>query len=411
MRVLVSAYACEPGKGSEPGVGWNWVKVISRENQVWVLTRRNNREPIEKELLKNPMPNTHFEYVDLPDWMAFWKKGQRGVRIYYYLWQYFALRHARQLGKKYKFDVGHHVTFVNDWMWTFFSLLPMPYVWGPVGSNARIPWSFLENRRACLFDVSRFAFQCIVRFLDPLFWLSALRAKKIILINRQSLNLVPLKWLARNKSLIEPAIGVEEDCQPAPFSNKKNTVFFYAGRFIPIKCPQIALDAFIQASKKNRAMLLIMLGEGPMLPKLRDRAKKNGVSGSVKFIPWLPRDRALSLMNESDVFLFPSAEGAGMVVLEALALGKPVVCLDFGGPGEFIDETCGIKVAVEDYEEVVSNLSSALMRLSTDHTLRRTLGEGARKRSLHFAWKNKGKLINSVYKEVLVDRSDSGKPA
>ena len=54
MKVLVSAYACEPGKGSEPGVGWQWVRQIARFHDTWVITRANNREKIEADLLQRP---------------------------------------------------------------------------------------------------------------------------------------------------------------------------------------------------------------------------------------------------------------------------------------------------------------------------------------------------------------------
>jgi len=65
-RILVSAYACEPDQGSEPGVGWHWVDQISRDNDVWAITRKNNQKSIAHEMQKNPRPNLHFEYVDLP---------------------------------------------------------------------------------------------------------------------------------------------------------------------------------------------------------------------------------------------------------------------------------------------------------------------------------------------------------
>jgi len=49
-------------------------------------------------------------------------------------------------------------------------------------------------------------------------------------------------------------------------------------------------------------------------------------------------------MNNSYIFLFPSFEGAGMVVIEAMAAGLPVVCLDYSGPGEIVTDECGIKI-------------------------------------------------------------------
>ena len=74
-RVLLSAYACEPVKGSEPGVGWNWVRQLSQFAEVWVLTRANNRNSIEAAIAEHPLPHVHFVYYDLPRWMSFWKRS------------------------------------------------------------------------------------------------------------------------------------------------------------------------------------------------------------------------------------------------------------------------------------------------------------------------------------------------
>ncbi len=87
-KVLLSAYACEPGRGSEPEVGWRWaVELAGLGYQVWVLTRANNRAAIERGLASRaPIPSLHFVYYDLPGWARWWKKGGRGVRLYYVLW-------------------------------------------------------------------------------------------------------------------------------------------------------------------------------------------------------------------------------------------------------------------------------------------------------------------------------------
>ncbi len=138
LKVLVSAYACEPGKGSEPEVGWNWVKQIAIRNDIWVLTRKNNQESIECELKHNSIPNAKFIYIDLPRWMRFWKKGQHGIHLYYYLWQIYAFFKAKKLYRIIPFDLAHQVTFVCDWMPSFLALLPIPFIWGPIGSQ-RVP--------------------------------------------------------------------------------------------------------------------------------------------------------------------------------------------------------------------------------------------------------------------------------
>ena len=82
QKIFVSAYACEPGLGSEIGVGWHWVLEMSKYFDLWVLTRESNRQSIEPWIAKHPEYNhIHFLYFDLPKWARFWKKGLRGVRL------------------------------------------------------------------------------------------------------------------------------------------------------------------------------------------------------------------------------------------------------------------------------------------------------------------------------------------
>src|SRR5207302_2919126 len=129
VNVLISAYACRPDRGSEPGVGWNVVRQIARAHDVWVLTRAANRSSIESFLAREPLPRARFVYLDLPRWARFWKQGRRGLRLYYYLWQLMAYRAGRRLHRAVAFDVVHHVTLVSYWMPSFLALLPLPFVW------------------------------------------------------------------------------------------------------------------------------------------------------------------------------------------------------------------------------------------------------------------------------------------
>ena len=91
LKVLMSAYCCEPNLGSEEGVGWNTVCQVARRHQVWVLIGTDEREAVEHYLEHNPMPNVHWVFVDVPKWLTRpWKKGERGRRFHYMLWQYWA---------------------------------------------------------------------------------------------------------------------------------------------------------------------------------------------------------------------------------------------------------------------------------------------------------------------------------
>ena len=126
MKLLAFAYACEPAEGSEPGAGWMWARMLARFGDTWVLTRSNNRERIEDGLTAIPERDAlHFVYVDLPPWARFWKRGLRGLRPYYLLWGFAALREARRLQRTERFDLVWHLTLANAWLGSSAPLLVM----------------------------------------------------------------------------------------------------------------------------------------------------------------------------------------------------------------------------------------------------------------------------------------------
>src|SRR5438105_11885057 len=146
MRILVYAYACEPGLGSEPGAGWAWARMLANIGETWVLTRSNNRGPIERELERVPeRDRLHFEYVDLAAWSRGWKRGQRGIRLYYLLWQVAALRRARRLHRSLQFDLVWHVTLTTAWLGSTAPLVGPPFAYGPVAGGATVPWRLVPG--------------------------------------------------------------------------------------------------------------------------------------------------------------------------------------------------------------------------------------------------------------------------
>ncbi|MFQ5469472.1 MAG: glycosyltransferase [Gammaproteobacteria bacterium] len=371
-KVLVAAYACEPNSGSEPGVGWNMCQSISQENEAWIITRKNNKEVIEKEMSLHPNPYLHFNYVDLPLWLRFWKKGARGIRTYYYLWQFAALFKAYKLKRLVNFDLAHHVTFVNDWMFTFLALLPIPYIWGPIGSHPKAIKSLVDKPIDLVKDRARYYFQSIMRSADPLYWASVLRASKIIGINKEVGRTFPISLLGKRKFKHHTAIGVESIFN----ENDTNDIshegirVLCMGRLVPIKAFHLSLRAFTNLVENNVKATLVIVGSGAERQKLLKLADDLKINNYVEFIDWLPREQALLEMRKADIFLFPSFEGGGMVVLEAMANGLPVVCLDYGGPGEMVAQNCGFKIKIGDLGDTVNELGDALFKLSQNQELR-----------------------------------------
>jgi len=136
MKLLLSAYACEPNFGSEGGVGWNIVRALSENYDLSVLTRANNEELISSSD-EVWVKKVNWIYTDPPKWLCFWKKGARGVQLYYILWQIYALKRVRK--EKVDYDVVHHVTFGRYWVPSFLVKLGKPFVFGPVGGGDRTP--------------------------------------------------------------------------------------------------------------------------------------------------------------------------------------------------------------------------------------------------------------------------------
>ena len=119
LTLLLSCYACEPNRGSEPGVGWAWALGMAKRHETWILTRANNRSAIEIELDRLGIPEPErprFVYVDLPKWLRCLKKSRVvPVSLYYLLWQFAARRAWDRSGVRV--DVIHHVTLSSSFSW------------------------------------------------------------------------------------------------------------------------------------------------------------------------------------------------------------------------------------------------------------------------------------------------------
>jgi glycosyltransferase involved in cell wall biosynthesis len=140
------------------------------------------------------------------------------------------------------------------------------------------------------------------------------------------------------------------------------------------------------------------VGSGPEEALFREMCIKLGIEKNVKFISWIERDALMQMFKTSSVFLFPSHEGAGMVVAEALSFGVPVVCLDNEGPGEFNHESCGIKVKQGSYNETTDALANALEILHCDSQRHQEMRLGARRRfETLFHWDRRGEQLQKLY--------------
>jgi len=339
MRIVALAYSCEPGLGSEPGVGWVFARMLSRFAETWVVTRANNRPSIESALENLAEKNRlHFVYVDLPPWARFYKRGGRGARLYYLTWQFAALRRVRQLQKEIDFDIAWHLTLANAWLGSVGGLLGPPFIYGPIGGGTGTEWKLLLELgpKGAVYEISRAAARAVGRYLNPLARIAWGRARLILVQNEHTYNWLPARHRMKTK-VYNNAIMEDEISSTGEHAEGLPPTALYAGRLIPWKGVSLAIRAVTQRAEWR----LLICGVGPDQRRLQRLANELQVEHRVSFLGLLQRDDLFKLMKEqADVFLFPSLhDDAGWVVAEAVTIGIPVVCLNLGGPPMLIGQS------------------------------------------------------------------------
>ena len=177
----------------------------------------------------------------------------------------------------------------------------------------------------------------------------------------------------------------------------------FAGRLDPIKGLKLGVRAFAEFGRSNPRAVFEIIGSGEAEGEVRELVRRLGAEDRIRFIPWMARDELMRRLRSCDVLLFPSfRDGGGAVVVEAMACGRPVICLDTGGPAFHVQEAWGIKVAPGDPASVVDGLAKALARLAGDQELGRSMGRAGRDRVLSFyLWDKLGDRLAEIYREVL----------
>ncbi len=399
-RILLSAYACEPAKGSEPALGWMWAtELASLGHDVWVITRASNRAAVEADPASR-QGNPHFAFCDLPEWARRWKHLPGGLYFYYFLWQWLAYREARRLHRVHRFDLVHHVTWVSLRAPSFMGRLGIPFYFGPVSGGERVPKLLRRDmsRRAEAVELVRECANRLLR-LDPLMLSAFRRADRIYITSRDSLPLIPVRF--HTKCAIQLAVGLHR--KQLGFSRRSiastHNVLrcLYAGRLLEWKGLWLALLAMQRLKELGVPAHLTLIGDGPAAPQLKSLALQLGITGTTTFLPWLPQEELQRQHQHHHVFLFPSLrDSGGMAVLEALAHGLPVVCTDRGGPGAIVNDRCGriVPASGRSSQVIACEFAEQMQRLAQNPGLVESLSINARRRAWEFEF---GRTVEAIY--------------
>lgn len=403
--ILVSAYSCEPLKGSEPAVGWNWVLQLAKRNRVHVITRANNQEVIEQHLPMEVANNLLFHYYDTPNFIKRLKVKAKGLYFYNFCWQIGIVRVAKCIMRQEPVDYTIHLTFGSMWMPTFLPLLKTKFIWGPIGGGECVPFSFINvlPLKQKVLQLFRYVLN-LTTIINPLILLPACRAKSILARTPNTKAILPFFCQGKTKVLLETAM------EESVFQRRKTNYdtdyvkMIVSARFISIKnIPTVIRSLkYISSSKPWQ---LTLLGSGPDHGLILRTIKSEGCGEHIKIIPTLPREEALELILNSDIFLFPSLkEGGTWALMEAMAMGLPVICLNWAGMAVETTPDTALQIPISSPKIMEREMGMAISTLINNSSLRKELGQCAHQRIKEtFNWEAKG-----LYMENLFDEIDKG---
>ncbi len=401
LKIFVSAYACEPNLGSEIGVGWHWVLEMSKYFDLWVLTRKSNQLTIETWLKENPTENQiHFLYYDLPPKLRFWKKGLRGVRIYYIFWQHFSNRIVKRVMEENKIEIYHLLIYGNAlWPVSRYGQRKF-FIWGPIGAGDVIPKEYTCH----YYFKSRtieWARRLSVKMLpfNRGFHQRCKVAKLIFCKTQTALNSIP--EIYRNKAMVFTDVAVERIDPSMYVAEKDNpegfTSYLAVGRLDAWRGFDLLIEAFAKAIKKNRDIRLEILGKGSDKNRLEALVDKMNMQAFITFGGQVSMNGYYEKMASCDVVVNPSLkEGAVTTAFDSMSFGKPLICIDTGGYTRYFTNEYSVVVPLTSRTTVISRLSDGIIQL-TNSEERKLKGIKAQNIGRKFDWQWKG---IEIHKEI-----------
>ncbi len=315
----------------------------------------------------------------------------------------------RLIGEK-GIQIVHEVNPVSPKQMSLMHGLGVPVVIGPLAGGMTYPpaFRFLEPRGARAVEGFGRAISPLLNRLMP----GKRRAAALIVANESSQAALPAG--ASGKTYQIPDVGVDLDVfkdNVQPTSDRDNKIrFAYLGRLADWKGVQFLLPAFKTVADQNSSAELHILGDGEDRASLEALTKQLNLTDRVTFAGWLSAEAAAARLRQADVLVLPSLhEVGGIVILEAMAIGLPIITTHWGGPAIHVTDQTGIRVKPDSKESFISGLSAAMLRLAADPALRHQMGQAGRQRVLTnlYDWNQKTDRFLEIYAELIAQHSVS----
>ena len=406
MKLLLSAYACNPNRSSEEGNGFNWLwQAASLGHEVWCLTTPRGQADLEKLLADrtaDPVARRiHPVFVDVPGFINYAYRWQPGVYLHYIVWQYKAWRIAQQLDAQVNFDVVHHVTYnslqMASWLWR----LKKPLLLGPLGGGMKAP----ESLRQYLPDwfktetVRNLISSLLVTF-DPNVRQSLRHAALVMTSNSDTAALA--RQLGAHEVSLVMTVAMPESFYPAAYTPRpalagREFRILWLARLYPRKGLPLVLAALGQVDKRVNFHLDIM-GDGPVGHLVPGWIAEYGLQDRVTWHGSVPYESTRAAYLSHDLFMLCSLRDTyANQYMESMALGLPILTLDHHGAADFIPVEAGIKVPVRSAEATTAALARAVEYLYDHPAELEKMGRAGFAFAAQYTWT---KLVASHYQQA-----------
>ncbi len=407
MKILVSAYACNPYGGSEPGVGWAAVCRIALHHDVWVLADIHNREGWEKGARESVIPpNVQVRFLrdhsacssnrfiaHIQSWLNYANFNRKVLAA--------AVSWHREIG----FELCHQVTIAAWRMPSPLWQLPIPFVWGPIGGAGYIPPAFrsMLSPAARLFEKAR-DINSVIASRSPAFRKCIKNTAVVFAANEETEIL--LRPFRGDRPLVRlPIASIAEEKVirfRRPESNQTTNGplrLFAGGNMEGRKGVSLALRALAIVARNQVPFHYTIAGGGPEIPALRKLAEQLGLNEMVEFHPGFQGDDYIKALQNTDVYFLPSfRESTPVTLLEAYLAGCYPVVADTSAQGEIVRLVGGHAVAVDNINQLIEGLAEAVIWCANHRSrLQNLAADSARHVAEHFSSARYLKTLKKAY--------------
>jgi glycosyltransferase involved in cell wall biosynthesis len=308
---------------------------------------------------------------------------------------------VRRLISDRQIDVIHQPIPVGPRFPSMLFGLGVPRVVGPLNGGMEYP-PFFRSSESWLSQTA-IGFTRLFSDLGNTLLPGKKHADVVLVANDRTRRALPSGTRGKVIRLVEN--GIDIDVWQSSSGNSESMVprFVFLGRLVDWK----AVDIVIRSLEKVPSAELEIIGDGPMLEAWTSVAYEVGVKDRVRFAGWLPQDECAVRLRSAIALVLPSLyECGGAVVLEAMAMGKPVIATRWGGPADYLDATCGILVEPASYSAMVTGFAEAMQKLIGSPKLAKSMGDAGRARAVHnFDWQRKIDQMIQIYR-ALAEKGD-----